>query len=555
VVIDMPATGHALAVTSVPRMLRRLIPGGPLHEALGAVESRLRDPAFTGALVVSLPEVLPATEAVDLAASLAESGVSVVGTVFNRCIGARLDEAECAAMGRHFAAHPGPGRETLRRLVQARGAREILKQAGREPLVDLPEAHSLAAADVVEELTRVLTGEASTPSEAKVGSRGGIGSDDGADESAARAKLRDLLEHRKVLVCCGAGGVGKTTASAALAVAATRLGRRVLVLTIDPSKRLAQCLGVERNPPGPVPLPRDRLRSLGLENATGTLHAWMLDPKQVADSAVDRLVKDPSSKEGILRNPVYRHATALVSGMQEYTAMEALHGFLRDDSYDLIILDTPPSRHALDFLEAPSRLSAFLDGRIFRLFLPKAGGMVRRAASSVVQQVLTAVFGREFASDLVGFLGTAARLLSSLKGDVLGARDQLASARSGFLVVTSPAPAALDEARFLRERLEGLGVPFEGILLNRSLARWSGVSGRPPEDPALLEAWKKLSPWALREELDAERHHRLAGELRAWGGAGPSGGPWVVALPPASLPEDEGGTLGELASDLLTTRA
>ena len=161
--------------------------------------------------------------------------------------------------------------------------------------------------------------------------------------------LFKLLMKRRVVVCCGAGGVGKTTTSAALAIAAARAGRRVLVVTIDPSKRLAEALGVDRNPTEPVKVGQDT----GLLNhCKGSLEAWMLDPQLIADNVVQRFSSSKSDASTLMSNPIYRNVTAMVAGMQEYTAVQALYEFINEDRYDLVILDTPPSRDALRFLDA-----------------------------------------------------------------------------------------------------------------------------------------------------------------------------------------------------------
>ena len=172
------------------------------------------------------------------------------------------------------------------------------------------------------------------------------------------SRIASFVLNKRIIVCCGAGGVGKTTTSAALALAAARAGRKVLVLTIDPSKRLAETLGVDRNSPEPTRLPEDRERAAGI-TGPGELSAWMLDPRLVSDQAVRKLVKDPADQEKLLAHPVYDQITSMIAGMQEYTAMEALYQFVETGRYDLVVLDTPPSRNALNFLEAPSRLSEF----------------------------------------------------------------------------------------------------------------------------------------------------------------------------------------------------
>ncbi|MFK7928255.1 MAG: ArsA family ATPase, partial [Myxococcota bacterium] len=174
--------------------------------------------------------------------------------------------------------------------------------------------------------------------------------------------IEELVMNRRILVVCGAGGVGKTTTATALALAGARQGRRVLALTVDPSKRLAQTLGVDRNLEAPISIPEERLRLAGIE-PPGSLETWMLDPKLVADRMVQKLAKDPEEVERLMQNRIYRGISRMVAGMQEYMAMEALHEFHEEGRYDLVILDTPPSRNALAFLEGPQRMANFLDGR------------------------------------------------------------------------------------------------------------------------------------------------------------------------------------------------
>ncbi|MBI3557488.1 MAG: ArsA family ATPase [Deltaproteobacteria bacterium] len=283
-------------------------------------------------------------------------------------------------------------------------------------------------------------------------------------------EVSKLIRESRIIVCCGAGGVGKTTTSGAIAIAGARMGRRVLVLTIDPSKRLAEALGVERNPPAPVTLPADRLQAVGIQ-APGTLDAWMLDPKLIADQEVRAIVKNPEDIEKLLSNRIYKHVTTMVAGMHEYTAMQALHRFVLSGRYDLVVLDTPPSRHALDFLEAPSRLSRFLDGRVFKMFMPaETTGGLRRAAGSLVSRVLGGVLGEQFAGDLSVFFGVFAGVLGTLNRDVSGMRDFLSKPDVAFLLVTSPAPAALEEALFFQRKTDELKLPFRGFVLNRSHA-------------------------------------------------------------------------------------
>ena len=155
-----------------------------------------------------------------------------------------------------------------------------------------------------------------------------------------------LLQDKRVVVCCGAGGVGKTTVSASLAIAAARSGRRVLVVTIDPSKRLAEALGVDRNPIEPVSVSPEFAQQAGIR---GQLSAWMLDLQLVADRVVQSFSKNPDEARRLLDNKIYRNVAAMVAGMQEYTAVQALYEFVQNDEYDLVILDTPPSAMPCDF--------------------------------------------------------------------------------------------------------------------------------------------------------------------------------------------------------------
>ena len=254
----------------------------------------------------------------------------------------------------------------------------------------------------------------------------------------------ELLIRRRLIITCGAGGVGKTTVSAAMALAAARLGQRVLVVTIDPSKRLAETLGVGQDLDAPVALSAERLAALGVE-PPGSMSAWMLDPKRVSDAVVEQFSASKEDARSLLGNSIYANLSGMVAGMQEYTAVEALHGFVADDAYDLIVLDTPPSRNALRFLDAPDRVGGFLDRRIFNLFVPGDAGMIRRAATALVTRVLDAGLGKSTREELQSFLGLFGALLAHLNRNQSQMRLFLKTDAVGFVLVTSPERAALDE--------------------------------------------------------------------------------------------------------------
>jgi len=343
-----------------------------------------------------------------------------------------------------------------------------------------------------------------------------------------------LLREKRIIVCCGAGGVGKTTSAAALALAAARAGRKVLVLTIDPSRRLAETLGVAQNPPSPVPLPADRAAAAGIQ--AGALDAWLLDPKRIADESVRRLIADPAEQERLLQNRIYQQVSAMVAGMHEYTAMEALHRLMEEGRYELVILDTPPSRNALDFLEAPGRLGQLLDMKVFRAFLPKAGSMFSRAASRIIERVLAAVFGHEFAAELTGFLAAFAQIFGMLNLDVSRMRTILGGADAAFLLVCSPAPAAIEEVYFFRAKTRDLGLPFRGFILNRS--RGHGAARvfpdasmlAPDAGPAGQAAMGKLQGMAREEQRASQRDQDLLAKLASEAGTD------AVAVPVPNLP-------------------
>lgn len=350
-------------------------------------------------------------------------------------------------------------------------------------------------------------------------------------------RIAELLRTRKVIVCCGAGGVGKTTTSTGLALAAARMGRRVLALTVDPSKRLADTLGVDRNSPHPTAPSLERLSLAGIR-APGSLEAWMLDPQLVADRVVRALHKDDADVERLRGNRIYREVSRMVAGMQEYTAMEALGGFLASGRYDLVILDTPPSRHALDFLEGPNRLAEFMEGPVFQLFLPREdAGFLERSASKLLGRVLAAVFGDDNHRELQQFFSSFGSVLRACTGSAATMRATLSDGdQVAFLLVTSPASAAMTDVFFFRGRADELKLPFRGFVLNRSQA--AAAEREMPTDALLSRgvalgpdvrrrAYRKLSHLAILEQAEVHRDQGLLNELAR--SAGKSA--FAIALP------------------------
>ncbi|MCW2852655.1 MAG: arsenite efflux ATP-binding protein ArsA [Nocardioides sp.] len=270
-----------------------------------------------------------------------------------------------------------------------------------------------------------------------------------------------------IIVCCGSGGVGKTTTSAALALRAAERGRKVVVLTIDPARRLAQSMGIEEldNTPRPV---ADVDPAAG-----GRLDAMMLDMKRTFDEVVESQAS-PDKAAQILQNPFYIALSSSFAGTQEYMAMEKLgqiHGTsVADGTYDLIVVDTPPSRSALDFLDAPERLSSFLDGRFIRLMLAPARGPARlmTAGLGIITNALNRILGAQVLRDLQTFVAALDTVFGGFRQRAQNTYALLQAEGTAFLVVAAPEPDALREAAYFVERLSEDRMPLAGLIVNRA---------------------------------------------------------------------------------------
>ncbi len=293
--------------------------------------------------------------------------------------------------------------------------------------------------------------------------------------------LDTLVGTKRLLVCVGSGGVGKTTSAAAIALRAALQGRRVLVLTIDPARRLANSLGLSEFGNTEVRI------DLG-ERATGELWAMMLDAPSTLDDVIRRVAKDDATRDAIFANTIYRHMSGSFSGSQEYMATERLYDVHRSDRYDLIVLDTPPVKNALDFLDSPGRLARFLDRQIMKWFLTPYeeekvfGKRLIMGTSAVVYRLLGHIFGREFLDELSLFFALFRDLYDGFRERHEAVGRLFAASSTAFLVVSAPTEPSVDVARFFLSELRARTLPVGGVIVNQVHL----CSGGVPDVNALL---------------------------------------------------------------------
>ncbi|MBW2189529.1 MAG: ArsA family ATPase [Deltaproteobacteria bacterium] len=345
--------------------------------------------------------------------------------------------------------------------------------------------------------------------------------------------LADVLRSHRVVVTVGSGGVGKTTTAAAMAVHAAMEGRKVLCLTIDPARRLANSLGLDEMRTSEQAVPLSLFESHGLE-CKGALSAMMLDTKRTFDALVAKHASDDEARDRILNNQIYQYVASSLAGTQEYMAMEKLHEVRKDPKWDLVVLDTPPTSNALDFLAAPERLIDAIDSPAMRWFLQvfegagkEAFGLVGRGAT-VLLKGIGKITGLAFLEQVAEFVGGINDLFGGFKERAEQVSDALRSPEVAFVLVTSPDPLAIGEARFFSDKLQDAGMNREGIIVNQvhSLIDEPAMSTEEqvialgnvlPDSidaaelqPRLSEALRAERAWALADRVQVER---LGGEI------------------------------------------
>jgi anion-transporting ArsA/GET3 family ATPase len=283
-------------------------------------------------------------------------------------------------------------------------------------------------------------------------------------------RIDELVDDRRVVICCGTGGVGKTTTAAVLALEGARRGRKACVVTIDPARRLADALGIERLTNDPTEIDPKLWADIGAEVVPGgRLSAMMLDTKSTFDLLVTRNASSPEQARRILENTFYRNVSGALGGTQEYMAMEKLHELHDEGDFDLIVVDTPPTRHALDFLDAPQRLTRLLDNRVFRLLMMPTRAYLR-VASVAVQTFLRTVarvVGSEVIEDVVAFFRAFEGMEEGFRERAAVVGEILTDPATAFVLVSSPRRDAMQEATFFADRLAEAGQSVQALIVNR----------------------------------------------------------------------------------------
>ena len=353
--------------------------------------------------------------------------------------------------------------------------------------------------------------------------------------------IADLVEERAVIVCAGSGGVGKTTTAAVLAMEAARRGRRAVVVTIDPAKRLADTLGIGALTNSATVIEGDW---------PGQLSALMLDTKSTFDDLVSTYSETPDQAQRILQNPFYRNISGALSGTQEYMAGEKLYELYSSGRYDLVVVDTPPSRNALDFLDASRRLTKFLDHRLYRMLTASTRAYMRavNVAAQAFVRTVGKVVGGEVLDDALAFFQAFEGMEVGFRDRAASVQELLVSRETAYVLVASPRADTVEEASFFARKLVETHLPVEGLIVNRIHPRFG--EGRSEADRARAHTLAGTALGALyanladfRQMADEERTH-LA-DLSSQVEPAP-----VVEVP--VLPDDvhDLGTLAEIGSHI-----
>ncbi|MCW2999871.1 MAG: ArsA family ATPase [Solirubrobacterales bacterium] len=321
------------------------------------------------------------------------------------------------------------------------------------------------------------------------------------------SSLTERLDGRRVVIVAGSGGVGKTTTSAAIGLGLAAQGKRVAVITIDPAKRLADALGLAELGNEPRRVDPQRFSDHGIE-VTGELWAMMLDAKRTFDDLIERLSPDAQTRDEILENRIYQELSSAVAGSQEFTAIAKLYDLDRDGGFDVLVLDTPPSRNALDFLDAPDRLTNFFEGRALKIFLAPTGlaAKVMGRGTGVVFSVLRRVTGVDLLEDVSVFFRALGGIIDGFKERASGVKRLLADPGTTFVIVSSPQHEPIEEAIHFAGKLREAKLRIGALIVNRVDP---GVADADPPDAEAIAVLQQT----LTEELGAPLARKVARTL------------------------------------------
>jgi anion-transporting ArsA/GET3 family ATPase len=341
--------------------------------------------------------------------------------------------------------------------------------------------------------------------------------------------LSDALDGKEVVICAGSGGVGKTTTSAAIAAGLAARGRKVCVLTIDPAKRLADSLGLEELGNDARQVDPKLFAKQGIE-MKGELWAMMLDPKATFDDLIARQAPDEESRDRVLQNPIYQQISGALAGSQEYMAMEKLFELHTEGDFDMLVLDTPPSRNALDFLEAPRRLTQFIEGKSLKVFMKPTGFAAKVAGrgATVALSVMKRIVGFDLLADLAEFFNAFSGMVDGFQARAKRVNKLLAAPTTCFLVVCGPQGEPVDEAVYFHRKLVEAKLPFGGVIVNKVHYPAENLRGEAEDLPAALteklgdedlarRVAANFSDYQALAERDARNIEHLAREMRATG--------------------------------------
>ncbi len=334
--------------------------------------------------------------------------------------------------------------------------------------------------------------------------------------SGPGASVRDLVRTAEVIVCTGSGGVGKTTVAAVLALEGARQGRRTAVVTIDPAKRLADALGLEglTNEPGRIE-----------GDWPGELYALMLDTKSTFDALVTKYAADEDQAERILENRFYRNISSALSATQEFMAMEKLYELHVESDFDLVVVDTPPTRNALDFLDAPGTLTRFLDHPLYKVVMAPTRGILKafNVAAQAFLHTVARVVGAEVIDDAVSFFQAFQGMEEGFRNRAAKVDELLADEATEFVLVASPRRDTLEEAMFFAEALAGADIAVSALIVNRMHPRFGEGIGEAARERAdthegtdLGELYANLADFQL---IAGREEDHLAGLVGAVGEA------------------------------------